>query len=156
MHPDHYLEFRYEDFIKQPHQILLRIASFLEIPAENISLDFFESDMAVKIASDSTHPLLNKQFAKDNKEKWRTRMTGKDRFFFDYIAGKVLKDCGYEVQQRRLRFFEYIFFQIRILFYETRVVFSRNYWGLFVKAALPVMLYFTNRLRIELSGIIKY
>lgn len=153
LHPDFYFEFRYEDFIEHPDNVLQDIAAFLGVPADTIELDFFKSHMARKITSKESHPLLSSAFVRENKEKWRSSMSEAECSLFEFIAGKTLRDCGYDHVCPPPGLFRAFHLKSKVLFYRTHALFSVNFWGRFVKNHLPLALFFSSRFGFSLARL---
>jgi hypothetical protein len=88
---DRCLTIHYEDFCKNPDEILKRIFSFCELDVDSISMDFRSVEHhilgnAMRMASTSEIRL---------DEKWKTHLTKKDLEIFNNRAGRINRSFGY-------------------------------------------------------------
>lgn len=89
--PDQYLELRYEDLLAQPEDAMRKLCAFL---GEEFSAELFD----VRPAEDpGKTPLVHKPLKADNAGKWRSKMTASQVQAFEGVAGKTLREFGYEL-----------------------------------------------------------
>lgn len=89
--PHQYLELRYEDFLAQPEDSMKVICSFL---GEEYSASLFE---VTPVEVPGKTPLVHQPLQADNAGKWRSKMTPFQIRAFEGVAGKTLRECGYEL-----------------------------------------------------------
>lgn len=89
---DQYLELRYEDLLARPEDTMRQLCAFL---GEAYSEALFEVASAGGPASKT--PLVHKPLQADNAGKWRSRMTAPQIRAFEGVAGKTLRELGYEL-----------------------------------------------------------
>jgi hypothetical protein len=90
--PDQYLELRYEDLLAQPEDTMRQLCTFL---GEAYSEALFE--VASTGGPASKTPLVHKPLQADNAGKWRSRMTASQVRAFEGVAGRTLREFGYEL-----------------------------------------------------------
>lgn len=89
--PDQYLELRYEDLLAQPENTMRRLCAFL---GEAYSAELFE---VASVDAPTKTPLVHKPLQADNAGKWRSRMTASQIRAFEGVAGKTLREFGYDL-----------------------------------------------------------
>jgi hypothetical protein len=88
---DQYMELRYEDLLAQPEDSMQRICAFL---GETYSPELF----AVESVDDpGKTPLVHEPLKADNAGKWRSKMTPAQIRAFESVAGKTLREFGYDL-----------------------------------------------------------
>lgn len=94
---DRYMEVRYEDLVAEPQAAAERIAAFVEVPFDDGMLRYFErADQVVRATVHSaSHTNVSRPPTKGLRD-WRTKMSTRDRQFFDVVAGDLLDELGYE------------------------------------------------------------
>lgn len=88
--PERYLEFRYEELLREPARVTLELQRFL-FGAERI---------------DVTERVLAKTGANalaGNYDKWKTAMPARDQGIYEAVAGRELADCGYALTGNEVR-----------------------------------------------------
>jgi hypothetical protein len=89
--PRQYLELRYEDLLLQPEDAMKVLCAFL---GEEYSVKLFE---VIPIDEPSKTPLVHKPLRADNAGKWRRKMTSRQIRAFESVAGKTLREFGYDL-----------------------------------------------------------
>lgn len=86
-----YLELRYEDFLLQPEENMRALCAFL---GEEYSTKLFE---VTPVDVPGKTPLVHKPLQADNAGKWRSKLSLYQIRAFESVAGKTLRECGYEL-----------------------------------------------------------
>jgi hypothetical protein len=89
--PDQYLELRYEDLLAQPEATMRKLCAFL---GEAYSAELFE---VASVDGPSKTPLVHKPLQADNAGKWRSKMSTSQILAFEGVAGKTLREFGYDL-----------------------------------------------------------
>lgn len=89
LHPDQYLEIRYEDILSDQKNALQKICNFLGEEFNASLLEFKKAGGAGKT------PLLQKPVQSDNADKWRSQMSATQIRIFESAAGDTLQEHGY-------------------------------------------------------------
>ncbi|WP_286292350.1 sulfotransferase family protein [Methylomarinovum tepidoasis] len=84
-----YHEIRYEDLLERPEATMRDLCAFLNVQFHDSLINFKKSGEAGKT------PLLQKPLQRDNRQKWRSRMTPRQILLFERAVGPTLQDCGY-------------------------------------------------------------
>ncbi len=110
-----YMELRYEDLVVDPEQVLRKVARFVDLPWDEAMLDYHhqaEERMSREMARTLTtlgggtitaeerarqHELVSHPPSPSRSGRWRTEMSTEDRAAFESVAGRLLKNLGYEV-----------------------------------------------------------
>lgn len=92
-----YLEIRYEDLIRAPHETLQKICAYLGIIFSENVVDFRKSSMAGKT------PLLQQPIQAGNAEKWRTEMNPAQIRIFEGAVGPTLERFHYPLTTPAVR-----------------------------------------------------
>ena len=87
--PSRYLEFRYEDLLEAPEPTMRAICDFLGEEFDISVVDYQKTQNA------GATPLLQKPVQRANKEKWRTRMSGRAIALFESVSSETLARHGY-------------------------------------------------------------
>jgi hypothetical protein len=114
----HYMEARYEDLVLDTEAILRGISGFLELDFDAAMLDYHEraeqrlSEMVHELPARGRRPhqparhrldihaLTREPPRTDRVARWKTRMEDADRVAFEAVAGVLLSELGYEVEDR--------------------------------------------------------
>ena len=152
--PEKYLEIKYEDLLVNTELVLGKICSFLDISIEKKRLNFLNTELAEILSAGPTHKLLSKPIVKENKEKWKTKMPENDQLLFEYIAGPVLADCGYETQILNIDCKTRVLLILKITYSRILELFTLRYLNLKLKMILPLILFICNILHIPLVKIL--
>jgi hypothetical protein len=91
LQPNQYMELRYEDLLTQPELAMKTVCAFL---GEAYSAELFE---VAAVDTPGKTPLVHRPLKADNIEKWRTKMTASQIKAFESVAGKTLREFGYEL-----------------------------------------------------------
>lgn len=89
--PGQYLELRYEDLLAHPEDTMKTLCAFL---GEEFSTVLFD---VTSIDDPGKTPLVHKPLQADNAGKWRHKMTASQIKAFESVAGKTLREFGYEL-----------------------------------------------------------
>lgn len=81
--PERYMEFRYEDFLKNPASVLTRLEGFI-LGRED-----------AEIHACALNEIGDNGLA-DNFNKWKSEMSPREQGIFESVAGSMLKKIGYE------------------------------------------------------------
>lgn len=98
LYGDSYIEIRYEDMLEDPHAVMSRVFTALDIEsdprliAECVDRNKFEVLTGRKPGQESRDAFIRKGVAGD----WRHYFTPKDKEAFKAVAGQWLIDLGYE------------------------------------------------------------
>ena len=120
-----YLELRYEDILNNPKSELKRVFEFIGIE--------FEEGL-----------LIENVIRKENKLKWVTAMSERDKRLFEQVAGDILEGLGYSLEfgnlspvsgvanmlylmDNRIRSFRNVWWDIKRKYYRTMVPEKRKY-----------------------------
>lgn len=96
-----YMTVRFEDLILDTRPTLERICAFLDLPYDSRMLRY--GDMVAEKIPDSRRwlwPAISRPPQRSKVGQWRRRMTGSQRIVFERVAGRTLKDWGYETYER--------------------------------------------------------
>jgi hypothetical protein len=98
--PERYLEVRYEDLVTQTEHVLRQITSFLSLPFEAGMLNG-NGTAAEKLPERSVafHTNLDRPVDQTLAFEWRRRLSPADQVIALKIAGKLLAELGYPVDQ---------------------------------------------------------
>jgi hypothetical protein len=114
-HCRHYLEVRFEDLIMNTRETLTRVCDFLELACDERMLKYYEraperlEEHEARFRSDGRELVSKEQRIRQQQKTmeppdrsricfWRSAMTANDRARFEAVAGTLLKELGYEVQ----------------------------------------------------------
>jgi hypothetical protein len=102
-----FLQVRYEDLLTSPEAELRRICGFLGEPYDPAMLAFYRQDIAYPTDARNEGGLRQPVRA-ENREKWRSGMSGRQLRIFEALAGAHLERYGYPraVPSPRLRRWE--------------------------------------------------
>ena len=95
LHPDRYLEVRYELLLKSPRQTLKEVCTFIGFEYSDTLLEFHTAPYARDIGNSSTHARLSQPLDPINQGKWRQELTPAEVQEFEAIAGQALVASGY-------------------------------------------------------------
>jgi hypothetical protein len=90
--PDEYIQLRYEDVLSAPRETMGKLCDFLGEPYSEKIVEFDKSS-----DPKSRTPLLAKPLQKNNWEKWREQMSGRQIRVFEGVAGETLNRNGYRL-----------------------------------------------------------
>jgi Sulfotransferase family len=112
----HYLELRYEDLVTDPASTLTKVCDFIELPFDDemlryheraeerlreMSRDLPERPGKVRRPADhrmQAHALTQKPPDPSRLDRWREEMSPEDQAAFERVAGDLLDELGYEVE----------------------------------------------------------
>lgn len=146
-----YLEIKYEDLLDYTNVCIKTISEFLSIPISNENVSITESSFARLLGAGNTHPLLGGTIKKHNKHIWKKQMNTCDRHLFETIAGKTLKECGYNKNLQKSNILKKTFLFIRIALDMLRECLSSRNFKYIVKTNLPLLLFVLDIFHIKLS-----
>ncbi|WP_296631020.1 sulfotransferase [Thiobacillus sp. SCN 63-57] len=89
--PQQYMELRYEDLLAHPEDSMQRICTFL---GEPYSAELFA---VTSVDDPGKTPLVHEPLKADNAGKWRSKMTPAQIRAFESVAGKTLREFGYDL-----------------------------------------------------------
>jgi len=89
--PHQYMEMRYEDLLAHPEDSMQRLCSFL---GEPYSAELFA---VTSVDDPGKTPLVHEPIKADNAGKWRSKMTPAQIRAFESVAGKTLREFGYDL-----------------------------------------------------------
>ncbi|MGY6274697.1 sulfotransferase family protein [Methylomonas sp. MgM2] len=89
--PNIYFELKYESLLSSPQTVFQELCRFLNIEYSESLINFKKSSETGKT------PLLTQPLNRENRQKWKRRMSPKQTKIFEAIAGPTLSRCGYEV-----------------------------------------------------------
>jgi hypothetical protein len=109
------MEARYEDLVADAEPVLRRVVEFVDLPWDDAMLDYHrqaeermrEVVRELKPLGGGTitaeervrqHELVSKPPSESRVGRWRTDMAEADRREFESIAGRMLRDLGYELE----------------------------------------------------------
>ena len=100
--PEYYMEIRYEDLVLEPERTLRRICAFIGEPYFPKMLSYHET-AAAAMPADSLkyHGTSVRPPDTDKVQAWRRRMSAADRILFEEVAGRTLREFGYELEGLR-------------------------------------------------------
>jgi hypothetical protein len=81
--PERYMEFRYEDFLKNPASVLTRLEGFI--------LGHEDAEIHACALNE-----IGDNGLADNFNKWKSEMSPREQGIFESVAGSMLKKIGYE------------------------------------------------------------
>ena len=90
--PERYIEYRHEDLLDDPEEVVRRICDFIELPYDPTMLRYYEGRKPSR-ASHMQH--LVRPPTKGLRD-WRQQMDREDLRFFELLAGNLLEELGYE------------------------------------------------------------
>jgi len=152
IHADNYFELKYEDFISNSNAIYGDIADFLE--ADMVTEVGDISDIAEMLAKGDTHNKISQPLDPNNQNKWLTEMSKHEQKLFEFFAGDVLVECGYEISGSRFTTIDRVYFGLCRLGAFYREFFSCRRIRLFVKEILPLVLFVSEKLNIPVVKIV--
>lgn len=97
LHPERYLEVRYEDLLNTPRDTLRTACAFIGFNYSDSLLDFHTTPYARDLGNSSTHPRLSQPLERANQGKWRQESTADEVSEFEAIAHVALKAVGYDL-----------------------------------------------------------
>jgi hypothetical protein len=113
----HYMEIRYEDLILDTKPVLLEVCDFFGLEWEDELLTYHErskdrlQEMARTLPGDdkakeltverrlATHEMTTKPPSADRVQRWRKQMPEEQRLQFEGVAGDLLSELGYPVDE---------------------------------------------------------
>jgi len=106
---------KYEDLLHQPQREIQRICRFIGLEYSNNILKFYESqDSKITAESGEMWHNLSKPLMKNNFNKYKKELLPADIDLFEKVAGKLLIEYGYELEnQSNKNFYEFSPDQIR-------------------------------------------
>lgn len=103
-----YLEVRFEDLVREPHEELQRIAAFVDLPYDQAMERYFLS--ARRRLGEVRGPAARASLRLTGEPPqpsrigcWRHAMTRDERAMFERVGGKLLRELGYETGPARPR-----------------------------------------------------
>jgi hypothetical protein len=97
-HPRQYLEVRYEDLVREPHAIIQRVATFLDLAFDERMLRHHE--LALQLGDVERHPRLQgvwEPVYQTSVGRWRTALDAHQIAQLDRLLGPTLTALGYGV-----------------------------------------------------------
>lgn len=95
---------KYEDLLRQPQQEIQRICQFIGLEYSNNILKFYESqDSKITAESGEMWHNLSKPLMKNNFNKYKKELQPEDIDLFEKVAGKLLLEYGYELENPKNR-----------------------------------------------------
>jgi hypothetical protein len=92
---------KYEDLLHQPQQEIQRICRFIGLEYSNNILKFYESkDSKITAESGQMWHNLSKPLMKNNFNKYKKELQPEDIDIFEKVAGKLLTEYGYELENQ--------------------------------------------------------
>ncbi|MBN2320616.1 MAG: sulfotransferase [Acidobacteria bacterium] len=117
LNPNVYMEIHYEDVLREPASTLKKICAFLQE-------DYDDGMFAVRQAElPGKTPLVHEPIKKENKEKWRHKMTQRQIRIFESVAGKELEKLGYPCLTKP----RILSFPIRALYHTHNLILDSHY-----------------------------
>jgi sulfotransferase family protein len=92
------IEVKYESLVSKPEENLKKICNFISIEYEETMLDFWKSSNQFIGAHHSK--LINSPVSLSSVAKWKKKLSNRQISKFEIIAGKILKENGYEISQQ--------------------------------------------------------
>lgn len=89
--PHQYMELRYEDLLVHPEDSMQRLCTFL---GEAYSAELFA---VTSVDDPGKTPLVHAPLKADNAGKWRSKMTPAQIRAFESVAGRTLREFGYDL-----------------------------------------------------------
>lgn len=95
LHPERYLEIRYEDLLSNPRETLRAVCAFIGFEYTDALLNFHNTAYARDISNSSTHAQLGQPLNAANQGKWRQLLSPVEIRDFESHAGRALTAAGY-------------------------------------------------------------
>ncbi len=108
-HCRHYLEIHYEELVRTPREILLRVCQFLDLPFEEGMLRYYEraadrlqevndwpSQGVTAEQRRALHALVQRPPLTERIGRWKQELTETEIAAFEAVAGECLRELGYE------------------------------------------------------------
>lgn len=149
--PEKYLELKYEDLLTRTDSEIERISKFLKINKTSTSNISHSDGIANLAAGKGHHDLLSEGVVTSNFNKWKKSMAPSDRMFFEYIAGDVLSQFMYEVDNKKNNLTDLSRFNLMILYSKCLIFFSFTNFKRRLKSILPIIIFYTRKFGIVSS-----
>ncbi len=94
---ERYMEIRYEDLRARPNDGLAKIHRWLELPSDPASVEEAVAACSIDKMRGSAHAPKG-FFRKGEVEGWRREMKTSDLRLLEFVAGELMRDCGYETE----------------------------------------------------------
>ena len=110
--PERYYKIYYEDILNSPEKTLMDLCQFLNIKFNTQVINFKKS------GGSGDTPLVSQPIQKNNRNKWKKKMTPAQIRIFETLAGDALRKCGYETiySQPTINRFEWFVNELHIKF----------------------------------------
>lgn len=95
--PSRYMEMRYEDLATDKDAEIRKLERFLSRSALIESGESQQSALAIALSNTESHSAMLNIVASENVSKWKSDMSPEDIACFEGVAGKALKESGYQV-----------------------------------------------------------
>ncbi len=89
-----YKEVIYEELLENPEHVLSEICDFLEVDFSNKMFDLNRSETAT-----ASNSYVGKHIDKNRAEKWRNKVSPKELYGIEQIAGDLLQHLGYKLEK---------------------------------------------------------
>jgi len=157
VHPDKYLEIKYEELLENTKQTLENVCQFLHLTlASNAENYEPKSELASILSSGGHHKLLSSPIDPNNKNKWKSSLSTSQLELFEYIGGKTLQSCEYEIQHFHFSGIKKLELQILMQASWFKGYFFAYRWRLILKKILPLVLFMSDLLKIPLVKILNH
>jgi len=92
---DRYYEIRYEDLVRKPEKVLRPLFKFINEPWDPVVLDYHE--ITRELGQESSAAQVSRPLEKKPVGRWKTDLNDQDKVVVKRIAGKLLIELGYAV-----------------------------------------------------------
>jgi hypothetical protein len=99
-----YTEVRYEDLVRDPPFDLRRLCNFLDIKFDPAMLDYFERAESMRAGFHRSNSPAHERLSEPpslRRDNWEVRMSPADVAVFETIAGRHLKELGYQLSSHQ-------------------------------------------------------
>ncbi len=151
LHPERYLEIRYEDLLCDTKKVLTDIGEFLGRNPKTLEPNLGRSQYARALSELDSHKLVAGSIRAENGKKFLLEYNSSQISSFENIAGEALIRFGYELNGSST--------SKRILssgLIKLRGIFSMNHMRRLIKANLPMFIRLSQLLRIDIVHIINH
>ncbi len=146
-----YMSLKYEELIASPDTVLEKIATFLNIKKTGITQ--VSTDLEQLLATGAMHEKLAGPLDPNNKKFWSSQMTSSDLRRFEYFAGDALIQMGYEVTAASYTFAQSSGYKISAALCSLYEVFTIRSLRRIVKFNLPLLIWVSTKIGVELAAI---
>jgi hypothetical protein len=113
MSPENHTTIRYEDLLENPENQVKSLCSFLAIEYQESMLDFYQTSS--RYIGQHHSALIFQPLNKENRYKWKQKLTRREIDAFTRVAHRCLRKYGYEIPQRTMSILDGIHLMGQIL-----------------------------------------